>query len=250
MLNGLTVFLAAIKNSIQSPLCNVQLSGQLRDIHKFTAIRNLNAVALVVSLFPVRCPSTVAWLVVSVWINSINGVRIARAKSHVSHEVLERIQPSLTNSNAPPAISRIARVFGFVASNANISPAGVLWSFAETMLGFCSSVKVISKASAAFRFAATKCRSVDNRSIAAFAYTVPLSVTSCDVRKLSNSPAVESLASEVFEGVVRWDRMSLSHDVFLQNRNAIGQSRPALVALRSGSLHSTPSREIFVGVSA
>ena len=76
-----------------------------------------------------RSPSAVGWLIVAIGIDSIYGMFVGRARSHILEERLERLKPAFTNSDPSTSIiGPLLRISVVVTPNLHAHPSFVLRS--------------------------------------------------------------------------------------------------------------------------
>jgi hypothetical protein len=81
----------------------------------------------ITSLLARRNPTAIAWLVITVVVDTFDGVFRRRRFPHVSEEALERFSPCWTNDNPPAAPSWVVRIGLAVAPLLHVFPCAVLF---------------------------------------------------------------------------------------------------------------------------
>lgn len=98
----------------------------LRDAHSFASELNKFYIRFVVGLDLRIRPATIARFIVAIIVDAINGSSPGRTWTHISQEIIERVQPPIAYSNAAPTVARIIRVALAVASILDRAPRPVL----------------------------------------------------------------------------------------------------------------------------
>lgn len=109
-------------------LADPQLVGPVLQAHRFSMKRKKGVVASVSVLFFPCAPSAIIWSIVSIIVDSVNGMVWTRSWSHVFQEVVEAIQPSLAYRYASSSISMVSSGIPVIASLLHRFPAFVSFS--------------------------------------------------------------------------------------------------------------------------
>lgn len=114
--------LARFKNpSIDRVVLEAHLSAQSLKRDDIAVILNKNGIPFVKSLFLYGGPSAVFWAIITVWVNSINGVLLAWPLPHVIKKISKNL-PSLANGDASSTVIVPVRFFGIGASFNHTGP--------------------------------------------------------------------------------------------------------------------------------
>ena len=104
--------------------------GDLRPlgyIHCLPLVGYQGVRSAVIALLCNRCPAAVVWLIVTVVIDAVKRVLLARARPHVFVESLERITPTMTNLDTAAAVVGIVLITRPGASLDHRVPGLVFW---------------------------------------------------------------------------------------------------------------------------
>jgi len=128
------------------------------------------------SLLKLRCPSTIPWFIVPIWIRiAIQGF-ICRTCSHVFEKGLKVFFPAVTHSYAATAVVIESRSFGVETPILRSKPRSICRTFSSGRTMTVSDRCGVSSASAARSTAGPEKRPVDNGPIATLALTEPFSL--------------------------------------------------------------------------
>jgi hypothetical protein len=90
------------------------------------------------------CPTAVAWFIVSVVVDSVNGVLRGRPHAHVGNKILKRKSPSVTNRSSSLSLILVFVKRGIIASLNHVCPYAILANFRKAM--FCSCFESVASA--------------------------------------------------------------------------------------------------------
>lgn len=88
----------------------------------------------VLLLLLTSCPSTVAWFVVAVVVDSIDRVTFRRSIAHISNKILERIFPAIAHFNSSAAVAMVFRAVCVFTAIVHALPDVILGFVAVSML--------------------------------------------------------------------------------------------------------------------
>ena len=161
------------------------------------------------SLFVTCRPSTIAWLVIAIVINTLNGMFWRRLWSHISKECLETL-PLVTYGDTTPAINGILRRMWVSATGQHCSPRIVLRRV-FAMFKASYACLFITKTSAAERTITCNCRFLVNAECATIATTDPIRRSPARTQEKKHGPAAIPIAYNVFDAGWKWGRIFFSH---------------------------------------
>ena len=169
----------------------------------FTVVRKKGVVALIVGLFDIVCPAAVRRLVITIHIDSVNGVA-RRAFAHILKKAGEGL-PFFANGNTATAVIRPLMVIGVGTPSFHVAPAVVSsWGLRSVAAGCYSVFEVslrcffVAQASARFGFSTGKTAAKDSSILSAITSAVPVNPGLSEVSGL-NTPASKSFAGMIGE---------------------------------------------------
>lgn len=135
---GVTDRHARVQSFPQRRMSHTDYASPFRKRFYFAVVLKHSIIAFVVRLFGVCCPSTIIWFVISIVVNSINGMTAGRPWPHVLKKCLDAVDPPLANHNAPASILGISAISWIVAPLLYSKPNSIFLSFGQSML--CSTL--------------------------------------------------------------------------------------------------------------
>lgn len=132
---------------------DLKFSRPFSQTERFTLMSNQNRVSSVGHLLPMRSPSAVARLIVSVIVNSVERVIRSRLLTHVFKECCEGILPAIAHGDAATSVMFVGLLRWVKASIFGTHPATELAAFPQSVLGVAFNDSIDIQASAAFSVA-------------------------------------------------------------------------------------------------
>lgn len=179
-----------------------------------TVVSQYSIVSFVAALFSLRCPPAVAGLVVAVFVGvSIYAVSAGWPGAHISNEVLERLEPSLADSNPSPAVSSKVLVICVSASRFHSLPSNVFTGVGHAVRGASFKYAADSGAPAGRCISAPQTALFYNRFGTTFALAIPV----------PSIPSMRSFASDCEQAVFlsrqieKFSRPGLCHEQMITN---------------------------------
>ncbi len=165
--------------------------------------------ATILALLQFCRPPTIAFFVVSVVVDSINGCLGERFMSHVLKKVNERRAPAVANDDSPATVVVVFAIAGVVASAFHLFPRRVF-------RGFVTAALATSKASARLNAAFAEVASGYSCGVSTLTATFPVNF-GLDVRELNDSQASVDIPRFVCGPWGKRVRIALSHLNLLQD---------------------------------
>jgi hypothetical protein len=100
--------------------------------HDLSVKQYKNVVPAIALLLFVCRPPAILWRVVSVYVNSVNGMIFGWLFAHVGKKVF-KLCPPVANRYSTPAVMSPRIAFGVLASVFDFVPSFVLWRFCQSM---------------------------------------------------------------------------------------------------------------------
>ena len=157
-------------------------------------------------------PATIAWFVVSVCINTLDGMLRRWAAAHVLQKVFKRFLPAITNQNSTSTIQIVHRRIRIIAAIFHGVPR-IVFTTSDSPTRF--SVRrdfFFLQATARPVFSTFQIIPECQTRLSAITKTLPLGLNRCDVRAPQNQKPPESLSVQVNKF---WHRKTIADNLCL-----------------------------------
>lgn len=142
-------------------------------------------------------PTAIVRRVWAIVVDAVNGVLRRRLRSHVGQESLEGVAPTVTDSDATPAIVLKSRRVRIQATSFHGFPCSMFWSACQAvnLVGFGCTLLLVAAAACVFTNAQVV--TLSDRRIAAVAGTQPPQLVSASTKAFNDNESSEPFSGEI-----------------------------------------------------
>lgn len=169
---------------------NTQTAGPIRQAQCLSIHRQETIAARIICLFLIGGPTTIAWRIWTIIIDTINGV-IFRPWSHVTNELHRVSAPLIGHCNAAASITRVSFAVRLVAAFLDACPDLVFLCIRQAM---CQIAALMTKTATTFRCASAQRQAVhvfDGATVTAA--SIPRAVVIRGWDFMQHNPSTESV---------------------------------------------------------